>query len=221
MDDLRKRFSARAESYDNVIARWVGAREIRPISALVPEGSEVLDFGCGTGRATLAFLSRNCRVTAYDISRDMLAIARSKVFSAGFHDRVEFVESESSLSHRVFPVIACIGVLDYYRDPGPLLTTLKKYLAPEGMMIVTIPNAFSPLAWLYALGSRWTTPAIPRTLASLASHAARAGLVVSEVVPVFPAVQYIALTLAVLLHCTRADAGTQASSFLPSPTGKR
>jgi 2-polyprenyl-3-methyl-5-hydroxy-6-metoxy-1,4-benzoquinol methylase len=193
-------FARRAAHYDRGPTRWVGEREIRPIAALVPEGADVLDYGCGTGRATLAFIRRGCRVTAYDLSPHMLAVASRKVGRAGATDRVEFVDSEDAVRGRTFPVVVCIGVLDYYRDPVPLLATLAVYLAPGGFIISTFPNASSPLAWAYAVGSRFTFPAIPRTLASFRQAARNASLTVTRVVPVFPGIPALALTLAVVLR---------------------
>ena len=42
---------------------------------LLPEGAEVLDFGCGSGRDTKYFLERGCRVTAVDGSAKLCRLA--------------------------------------------------------------------------------------------------------------------------------------------------
>jgi 2-polyprenyl-3-methyl-5-hydroxy-6-metoxy-1,4-benzoquinol methylase len=194
---IRAWFSARAPHYDTLLTRIIGETEMRAIAALIPRGSQVLDYGCGTGRATLALVARNCTVTAYDLSPEMLEIARQKAARAGAS--VEFVVDEAALAGRQWPVVACIGVLDYYRDPAPLLRTLAGYLAPGGIIVTTFPNATSPLAWAYAAGSRFTFPAIPRTVASFRTAARDAGLHISRIRPVFPPIPYLALTIVALL----------------------
>lgn len=48
----------------------------RRFEALLPAGANVLDFGCGSGRDTLAFLEAGYRVTAFDGSPELCAIAQ-------------------------------------------------------------------------------------------------------------------------------------------------
>jgi hypothetical protein len=52
---------------------------------------------------------------------------------------------------RTWPVVSCIGVLNYYPDPLPLLGKLSQYVEEQRKLIVTWPNALSPLGWLYFL----------------------------------------------------------------------
>src|SRR5205807_2280282 len=55
-------------------------------------GLEVLDAGCGAGDLTLELLRRNARVTALDLSADLLAVARARVERfAGPEPPVRFV----------------------------------------------------------------------------------------------------------------------------------
>ncbi len=77
-EDVRNHFDHHAPHYDNPVTAFIGERELRVIRPLVPPGSTVLDYGCGTGRTTLDLLRRGCRVTAYDLSGGMLALARAR-----------------------------------------------------------------------------------------------------------------------------------------------
>jgi len=160
-DQIGQRFNSRAAHYDNPITAFIGEHELRVIRRMVPTGSLVLDYGCGTGRTTLDHLLRGCQVTAYDISPEMLSLAEKKVKQQNF--LAEFTSESQQLSGRRWPIVTCIGVLDYYPNPLPLFTELCKYMEDTGHLIVTWPNALSPLGWLYAIASRFTIPAIPRT----------------------------------------------------------
>ncbi len=193
-------FDARAERYDNPLTAFIGERELRQIRGCIPAGAEALDYGCGTGRTTLDLLKRGCKVTAFDFSTQMLAIAQIKAQRLGLE--AEFTTEESALAGRAWPVVTCIGVLDYYPDPVPLLRTLKRYLQPGGRLVVTFPNLASLTGWTYWLSSRFTVPATPRTPGFACLAAGRAGLAVVEVRYAFPAIAPIGHTLVLRLEST-------------------
>src|SRR5512141_76583 len=109
---IQQRFNSRASHYDNPLTGFIGERELGAIRRLVPPGSVVLDYGCGTGRTTLDLLRRGCQVTAYDLSAGMLAIAEVKAVNAGY--QAEFTIDPLALSGRTWPVLTCVGVFDYY-----------------------------------------------------------------------------------------------------------
>jgi 2-polyprenyl-3-methyl-5-hydroxy-6-metoxy-1,4-benzoquinol methylase len=197
-EKVHRGFDARADHYDNPFTAFIGERELRAIRKLVPPGWTVLDYGCGTGRTTLDLLRRGCAVTACDISLGMLALAEAKALEMGFS--AEFVRDASQLEDRKWPVVTCIGVLDYYRDPVPLLKTLRAYLEPSGLLVVTFPNALSPLAWFYVAGSRLTVPSVARTPRFVRRAASRAGLQVQSMLYAFPSLPPVGHTLVVELR---------------------
>ena len=156
----------------------------------------MLDYGCGTGRVTLDLLQRGCSVTAYDISTQMQMKAQAKSKKAGFKDdKIEFIYDCNLLNGRSWSCITCVGVLDYYPDPVAMLTYLKNLLTPAGHLIVSFPNAYSPLGWLYALGSRVTVPATIFTQAKAKQAAISAGYKLSSVHYAFPSIRFLGLTI--------------------------
>jgi 2-polyprenyl-3-methyl-5-hydroxy-6-metoxy-1,4-benzoquinol methylase len=196
---VRLRFEKRAAHYDNPWTTFIGEHELRPVRALIPAGALVLDYGCGTGRTTLDLLRRGCTVTAYDLSEAMLAVAVKRAQLAGY--QAEWTSSAEALAGRQWPFIACIGVLDYYPDPVPLLRSLAGHLLPDGLLVITVPNAWSPLAWAYALGSRLTVPARPQTATFLRRAGGQAALAVGHTRYAFPPFRWLGLTLvAALTH---------------------
>jgi 2-polyprenyl-3-methyl-5-hydroxy-6-metoxy-1,4-benzoquinol methylase len=209
---IRQRFNQRANHYDNPLATFLGERELRQIRRLVPPSSTVLDYGCGTGRTTLDLLRRGCTVTAYDISAEMLAIARTRASQAGF--TACFTTDPEQLAGVVWPVITLIGVLDYYPDPSPIFSTLIPLLTPGGTLVATIPNALSPLSWIYAAGSRLTCPATPRSIGFIHRQAARAGLRLIQHHYAFPAIPFIGYTL--VMSFTRPESGGLTRAANPS-----
>ena len=200
---IGKRFDDRAESYDNPLTAFIGELEFRAIRIMVPPHSEVLDYGCGTGRTTLDLLAQGCNVTAYDISSEMLSRAEVKANQKGF--TAEFTPDKSVLFGRRWPVVTCIGVLDYYDDPLPLLKTLCKYLEPDGVLIVTYPNKLSPLGWIYALTSHFTVPSHLKSPMFVKQAATQAGLKVFSLQYAFPALAPIGHTLVAGMVFEKSD----------------
>lgn len=196
-DGIGEHFDGRAAKYHNPVTDFVGERELRVIRPLVPEGSRVLDFGCGSGRNTQDLLRRGCRVTAYDLSAEMLAIAERRASAEGF--AAEFTTEEAGLAGRRWPLVTAIGVLDYYPDPVPLLGTLRQYTEDGGHLVVTFPNALSPLGWLYFAGSRLTYPCTPRTPAFARRAAVAAGLRVDALEHAAPRIGGLGHTLVLAL----------------------
>lgn len=196
---IRKGFDRRAARYGNPLTTFIGERELRQIRRLVPPNSIVLDYGCGSGRTTLDLLQRGCRVTAFDISEAMLSRARRKAETLDL--QAEFTLDKASLDDRRWPVITCIGVLDYYPDPLPLLSGLAQLLAPDGRLVVTYPNGLSPLAWFYTQGSRATVRAYTKTPAQARKAAQGANLNIESLYYAFPALPVLGHTLILsLIH---------------------
>jgi 2-polyprenyl-3-methyl-5-hydroxy-6-metoxy-1,4-benzoquinol methylase len=194
-EQVRQYFDRHAARYDNPLTTFIGEYELRAIQERVPPGSNVLDYGCGTGRTTLDLLERGCSVTAYDISAEMLGIAMTRAIQQDY--LAEFVTDVDMLAGRTWPLVTCIGVLDYYADPAPLLRVLSSFLGKDGRLVVTYPNGLSPLGWVYALGSTVRMRVYPRSPTFVEQAALRAGLKITHLCFAFPAVSYLGLTLVV------------------------
>jgi len=105
-----------------------------------PEGSIVLEAGCGVGAqtVTLARNSRDAKITAVDISEASVSEARKKVEEAGLTN-VTFQQGD--IFHLPFQVekfdhIFICFVLEHLAHPVDALISLKKYLKPGGTVTV-------------------------------------------------------------------------------------
>ena len=125
----------------------------------VPEGSTLLDFGCGTGLDAFDYAHRGYRVLAYDNSPGMLAQLQRRCqaeIAAG--EITPCSVGYSSFLDR-FPqwpgpqaVVSNFGVLNSIPDLAPLFDTFAQRLAPPGWMIVSILN---PIHWKELKTPRW------------------------------------------------------------------
>jgi len=123
MAERRDRFMRRSSTYHQDL--------IRLLRYCIPEGSDVLEIGCGTGHL-LASLKPG-RGVGIDISAKMLDIARSKYKHLAFvQDDVETM----SLKEKFDQVIIC-DTLGYLEDIQKAFQQVRKICHPDTRIIVT------------------------------------------------------------------------------------
>jgi SAM-dependent methyltransferase len=188
LDYILQRFDRLSNYYRyNPFTRWVGASELGAMRDLLspPERrgeTPALDFGCGTGRVTKLLLAAGYNVTGYDISPGMVEQARAAI---GKRKNVRFTSDPESVNGP-WALIAALGVLDYYPDSAELWREWRRLIQPGGTLLVTAPNAHSPLARIYTALSRFTCQAYATTFEKLADSAWMAGFTPLEVRFAFP-----------------------------------
>ncbi len=219
IEAIRRHFDRQSIHYDrNPFTRWVGRSELAVLRAMIPPAPQpgitpALDFGCGTGRVTRLLLELGYSVTGYDLSPGMLIQARAAL---GHRPDVTFTADRQQIQ-APWPLIVSLGVLDYYPDAAPLWQEWRELLTPAGLLVVTAPNASSPLAWLYALTSRLTCPAFPATARALMEKARSAGLIVTDVRGAFPRHPVLGHTLVLRLMKNDHPACLAPSAGVKSP----
>lgn len=199
---IRQQFDRHANAYGrNPLTRWIGRSELAAIQqflplAVTPGVTPALDFGCGTGRLTAVLLDLGYQVTGYDLSPEMIAQAATRIAN---HPHLTLT-TDSRAIQGSWPLITALGILDYYPDPLPMWQAWQQLLAPDGRLIVTSPNACSPLVWLYRLVSRFTCPARGHKVETLRETAVAVGLSLTDISPVFPRHTQLGHTLVMRLQ---------------------
>jgi len=142
---------------------WVRSQErldasLAPITqSLLPwasplPGERVLDIGCGCGTTTLALaraVAPNGSVMGVDISRPMLAVARSSAEAAGV--AAEFVEADAAITAyepEFNLVFSRFGVM-FFDDPTAAFANIRQAVAPGGRL------AF--VCWRTMLENQWVS----------------------------------------------------------------
>lgn len=99
-------------------------------------GRDVLDAGCGPGALTETLLDAGARVTAVDVSAEMLRLASTRVGS-----RAQLVVADLAgplpFADDSFDLIVASLVLHYLRDWEPVLTELRRVLRPAGRLVMS------------------------------------------------------------------------------------
>ena len=143
----------------------------------------LIDLGTGTGRMLEVLADSYKRGIGIDSSREMLAVARSRLASAGInHAQVRLGDiGDVDLAAGPADVIVVHQVLHYFDDPGRMLAQARRLLKPGGEMIIV---DFAPHD-LEFLRSEHAHRRLGLSQAQMSGWAAAAGLVV-EAVREFP-----------------------------------
>ncbi len=123
----------------------------------VGQGS-LLDVGCGTGGNLAVLQAQGWDVYGIEISKIAAGHARERVgdrIHAGTLEDAPFKED-------FFDVIVLSHALEHLFSPGDALSRARRLLKPEGLLVVTVPNAASLEGWLF--GRLWVGWDPPRHL---------------------------------------------------------
>ena len=93
--------------------------------------------GAGTGKAVLAHLEHYQpeEIVAVDLSKRSLQVAKRQLLALGVKN-VTFLQCDLTMLEGQFDVIESIGVLHHLPDPSVGFASLKRLLAPDGIMVL-------------------------------------------------------------------------------------
>jgi ubiquinone/menaquinone biosynthesis C-methylase UbiE len=103
--------------------------------------SKVVDIGCGTGAACVAFGSQGLQVVGVDCSREMLNLARLRSEEDG--TTPTFIQADGlwlPFADGGFDLCVCDQVIEHVQGYSNLLAEIFRILRPGGLMIVSAPQ---------------------------------------------------------------------------------
>ena len=137
-DDAAKGFLDRAPDPLRYDGHSADPEEVAGIvSSFIPSGASVLDVGCGTGSVSrLVVEATGARLVGVEPDSRRAAAARLR--------GLEVVEMElgPELAARLgrLDVVLFADVLEHVADPRALLLAARDVLAPDGVVILSVPN---------------------------------------------------------------------------------
>jgi len=143
-----------AQLYDNAVADWPGEidfyRELVQATRAVSEN--VLEIACGTGRVALQLAETGVEITGFDLSPELLGIARQK--SAGIQNVHWKVGDMHSFDlGQTFGLVIIPGHSFQFMltpdDQVSCLDCVKRHLSPEGLLVVHLDH--QDVTWLGSL----------------------------------------------------------------------
>lgn len=134
----RRVWETLAESFDQTRTKpW---ETVRAFLAELPASSRVLDAGCGNGRHSVLIQETGHRLVGMDLSRKLVAIARTKVDSAtpgwieGAIEKLPFKDAS-------FDAVTAIAVLHHVRGQRQrvaVLRELARVVRPGGRILLSV-----------------------------------------------------------------------------------
>ncbi len=98
-----------------------------------PQGTRVLELGCGVGLVGLAACAKGCRVTMTDYEAKAVAVAQHNARLNGFEEFEAFELDWRTPPSTTFPAIIGCDLLYEQRNHVPILDLLEVMLEPGGL----------------------------------------------------------------------------------------
>lgn len=112
------------------------------------DGIDVLDVGCGRGRALLAMASEypNSRFRGYDLSDAAVGPARREAAEMGLRN-VFFAAVDAALMTDVerFDLVTAFDIVHDQARPDAVLANMRRALRPEGLLLMQDISTHTPL----------------------------------------------------------------------------
>ena len=102
-------------------------------------GKTALDVGCGAGLLAEPLARLGAKVTAIDPAAELIAAGREHAAGQGLE--IEYRVSAIEKLEGTFDLITSMEVIEHTADPQQFLNELAKRLAPNGLLIMSTPNA--------------------------------------------------------------------------------
>ena len=105
--------------------------------AAIGRGKRVLDLGCRSGALTQHFLDGNSVV-----GLDVDAAALEKAAALGIEPVRADVEERLPLEDAAFDAVVAGELFEHLQFPDALVAEIRRVLAPGGVLVGSVPNAF-------------------------------------------------------------------------------
>ena len=105
------------------------------------EGKGALDVGCGAGLLAEPLARLGATVTAIDPAAELIAAARDHAEGQGL--AIDYRVAAVETIEGTFDLITAMEVIEHTADPQQFLDSLAQRLAPDGLLILSTPNATS------------------------------------------------------------------------------
>ena len=103
------------------------------------EGKSALDVGCGAGLLAEPLARLGAKVTGVDASAPLIAVAREHALASGLE--IDYRAGELAELEGRFDLITCMEVIEHVADPAAFVKALARRMAPDGLLILSTPNA--------------------------------------------------------------------------------
>ena len=163
--------------FDALAARWWDPDgESRPLHDLNPvrtayvaartdlRGARVADVGCGGGLLSESLAQAGARVTAVDLGKKVIEIAKLHLHESNLDIdyRVQSSAELAAVEPASFDAVCCMELIEHVPDPAALVNDLAAMLKPGGRLFMSTINR-TPAAFGAAIvGAEYVMKMLPR-----------------------------------------------------------
>lgn len=138
MRDAAQGGTEKLRPYGSLVNSLGLAPSHRLIVESVPTGSRVLDIGCASGYVAAELTARGSTVFGFDSDEEAATAARAHCVEVVVGD-LERSEERAGLPADM-DVVILGDVLEHLRDPLSVLADTRHLLAPQGRVLMSVPN---------------------------------------------------------------------------------
>ena len=163
--------------FEELASRWWDAQgEFKPLHEINPlrlhyideraniQGKKVLDVGCGGGILSESMAQRGARVTAIDMGKAPLSVARLHAMESDVE--VDYqqitVEELAAKMPGEFDTVTCMEMLEHVPDPASVINACCQLVKPGGSVFLSTINR-NPKSYLFAIvGAEYILNMLPK-----------------------------------------------------------
>ncbi len=136
------------DSSDQHVAYYVNSRQQKVINHVqkfnLPQGSRVLELGCGAGHTAAKLCELGYKVSGLDVSEKLLVCAKQRCKNVVSEDLFDFrcgnLDERLPYEDESFDVVIAVGVLQYVYDINFCLTEARRVLKKGGRILLAQRN---------------------------------------------------------------------------------
>lgn len=161
LEEVKEYFKTKAKDYDLVDKQlywrlsdnllWHALKKL-VLDEFKNKEIQVLDAGGGTGRWLIKIIEylENSKGVIYDISEDMLTIAKERITKIGLERRVLLIngniENMKDQNDSRYDIVICFhNVLGFVINPKKAFSEMTRVLKKNGYLVLVIPNKYHAL----------------------------------------------------------------------------
>lgn len=145
-EKIKKAYDELAESYNRLIDHKAhNAYYDRPNTLNLFEdvtNKSILDAACGPGKYAEILLSRNAKVTGFDLSPEMIKFAKERNPNQGTFFVHDLSEPLTMIEDESYDFVLCALALNYLKDWNLTIKEFHRVLKTNGQLIISIEHSF-------------------------------------------------------------------------------
>ncbi len=146
-DKFRQQYEDVAATHEDVFESSAKEQRYKAILKWLhehPDTKRVLDFGCAHGSYAINLSNQvDAEFIGVDIAQGSVDLANEWKPRSNYPERLTFLRGDHDVdlsSQKPFDLLILAEVLEHVPDPGLIVDTLEKWLAPDAHVLITVPS---------------------------------------------------------------------------------